>query len=247
MRLDIDRYMPHALVVACFVAMALGAATLNPYVVSFAAAVSLSALIVHKMWGIIEARIFEGTNLVQVFGGFEISGNRSAIISRAANRYTATSAARVVSLGSTTIDRDKIENMIAHTNFPFKLVMHVERVGVARLLERLQTKKGMREIELSRIERPGSGRGLVAANRLKNEISLLEHEIEGIKSGGMPLRLAYYIMTSAVSESRHRAEEEALMQIRGLSSEFDAAFGAKSSLLSGEEMVKMMRFDSAVS
>ncbi|MCL4379449.1 MAG: hypothetical protein M1160_02265 [Candidatus Marsarchaeota archaeon] len=246
MRLDIDKYVPYILITACFVALALGAATLNPYVVSLAAALSLSALVLHKMWGIIEARIFERTNLVQVFSGFELSGNRSVIISRSAKRYTATSAARVVSLGTTVIDREKIENMIAHTNFPFKLVMHVERVGVARLLERLQTRKGLKEIELSRIEDPGSGKGLVSANRLKSEISLLEHEIEGINGGGMPLRLAYYAMTSAVSESRHKAEEEALVQIRSLSSEFDATFGTRSSLLSGEEMVRMMRFDSAV-
>ena len=246
MRLDLDRYIGYVLLAVSAGALAASIATLDQYLIAFTAALALLALLVHKMWSIIEARIFERTNLVQLFNGFELSGSRSAILARVANGYTATSAVKVATLGQSGIDRDRVENLISNTKVPFKLVMHVERVNTPRLLERLETKRGMKEIELSRIEKPGSGKGLVLANRLRGEIALLEHEMDGIKGGGMPLRLAYYIMTSAASENRHKAEEEASLQMRELSAEFDAAFGTRSSLLSGEEMVKLMRFDSVI-
>lgn len=246
MRLNLDKYIAYVLLAVSVGALAASIATLNVYLIAVTAVLALTAILVHKMWGVIEAWVFEKTNLVQLFNGFELSGSRSSMVAKTAGGYTATSAARITTLGQSGIDRGKVEDLISGMGAPFKLIMHVEKVNTPRLLEHMETKKGMKEIELSRIERPGSGKGLVLANRLKSEIALLEHEIDGIKGGGMPLKLAYYIMTSAVSESRHKAEEEAVLQMRELSVEFDAAFGTKSVVLSGEEMVKLMRFDSAI-
>lgn len=242
----IDRYIALVLIATCVVALALSVATLNQYLIAGVATIALAMLLIHKTWNIIEAKVFEKTNLVQLFNGFELSGSRTAILARANNRYTATAAARVTTLGHVEVDRDKVENLVGHVNAPFKLVLQVERLDTSRLLERMQTKRGMKEIALSRIEKPGSGKGLLASGKLHGEIAHLEHEIESIRGGGVPLKLAYYVMTSAGSESRYRAEEEAKLQIRELVSEFDAAFGTKSSILSGEDVLKMMRFDSAV-
>ena len=247
MRFDIYKQTP-LFMAGLSVAVALvSIATLNPYLVAFASCTALGALVACKGWGFIESWIFKHTNLVQLFGGFELCGSRDVVVARSGNGYTATSAAKLTSLGQTEVSRDRIENLIAHVGAPFKLIAHVEKVDVPRMLERLVTKRGMKEIELSRIERPSSGSGLAAAERLKAEIAYLEHEIASIKGGGIPLTLVYYMMTSAYSESRHKAEEEARLQARELTSEFDAIFGTKSSQLSGEDMVRILRFDSVIS
>lgn len=246
MRLNLDKYIAYVLLVVSAGALAASIATLDGYLIAITAALALVAILVHRMWSIIEARLFERTNLVQLFNGFELSGSRSSMLAKTAKGYTATTAARITVLGQSGIDRSKVEDLISGINAPFKLIMHVERVDTPRLLERLETRKGMKEIELSRIERPGSGKGVVLANRLKSEIALLEHEMDGIKGGGMPLKLVYYIMTSAASESRHKAEEDAVLQMRELSAEFDATFGTRSVVLSGEDVVKLMRFDSVI-
>ena len=246
MRFDIYKQTPLFMAGLSVGAALISVVTLSPYLIAFTSCTALTALVAFKGWGFIESWIFKHTNLVQVFGGFELCGSRDVVVARSGSGYTATSAARLTSLGQTEVSRDKVENLIAHVGAPFKLIAHVERIDVQRMLERLVTKKGMKEIELSRIARPSSGRGLAAADRLKAEIAYLDHEIEGINGGGVPLALVYYMMTSAYSESRHKAEEEARLQARELTSEFDAIFGTKSSQLSGEDMVRILRFDSVI-
>jgi len=206
----------------------------------------LATFSIYKMWYLIEAKIIEKTNLVQLFNGFELDGSRSAIISRVANGYTSTSAARVDSLGSVAVDRERVERLIEHLNSPFKLVLQVERFDASKLLERLETKRSIKEIELSRVHGPSSGKGLITSNRLKSEISHLEQEIAGIKGGGMPLKLSYYMMTCATAQSRYKAEELSRMQLGELVSEFDATFGTKSSVLSSDSLLKLMKFDSMI-
>lgn len=240
------RYIEYVFISICIAAFGLSVVTLNVYLISATSVAALISFVIYKTWGVIEAKIFEKSNLVQLFGGFELSGGRYAMIAKRGGNYTATSVARINTLGDVGIDSNKVENLIAHVNAPFKLVLHVEKLNVSRIVEKMETKKGMREIDLARITNPGSGKGLVAASRLKSEIAYLEHEITGIAGGGIPLKLAYYIMTSAISEGRYKAEEESKLQLRELVSEFDATFGTKSSFLSGEELIKAMRFDSVI-
>ena len=246
MEVKAGKYVEYIFISVCVATLGLSVATLNVYLISATSIAALISFVPHKAWGVIEAKIFEKSNLVQLFGGFELSGGRYAIIAKSGERYTATSVARINTLGDVGIDSNKIENLIAHVNAPFKLVLHVEKLNVTRLVEKMETKRGMKEIELARIPNPGSGKGLVTANRLKSEIAYLEHEVAGIAGGGIPLKLAYYIMTSASSEGRYKAEEESKLQLRELISEFDATFGTKSSFLSGEELIKAMRFDSMI-
>ena len=246
MELKAGRYVEYVFIAVCVAALGLSVATLNVYLISATSAAALISFVLYKAWSVIEAKIFENSNLVQLFGGFELSGGRQAIIAKSGDMYTATSVARVDAVGDVEMDTGKIESLIARINAPFKLVLHVEKLNVSRLVGKMETRKGMKEIELARIPSPGSGKGLVAANRLKSEIAYLEHEIAGIAGGGIPLKLAYHIMTSASSEGRYKAEEESKMQLRELVSEFDATFRTKSTFLSGEELVKAMRFDSVI-
>ena len=51
-------------------------------------------------------------------------------------------------------------------------------------------------------------------------------------------------MTSAVSEMPYDAEERAKSQIRELGSQFDALLKARSKLLVGDELLKLLQLDS---
>ncbi len=246
MQLDFAPHVGVILVIISVITLILGIITFNVYLIAITATVTFSTFVFYKLWDLIEAKIFEKTNFIQLFNGFQLGGNRSVAIARHGNAHTATACARVDALGTTDVDRVKIENLIARVNQPFKLVLHVEKVDLSHLLNRMETKKNMKEIELSRVNSVSKGKGLILANRLRSEITYLEHEMDGIRGGGIPLKLAYYIMTSATGENRYSIEEGVKLQLRELTAEFDATFGTKSSLVSGEELINMMRFDSVV-
>ncbi len=236
-------YLQYAPIGASLAAVAAGAVTLNLYIIAFSSAMALACFVSYKLWDLIEAKVFEKTNMIQLFNGFEAGGRRLSATAKYGGRYISTTAARVETLGGVQVDREKIENMIANLGVPFKLVLHVKRINTVKLLEKLQTKKAMQEIGLSRLGGGGQGRNLLKANRLKASIAYLEHEIDEIRGGGVPIGLAYYLLTSAVSESRYRAEELSHAQLRELVSGFDATFGTRSSEVSGNDLINLMKFD----
>ncbi len=245
MELQKDIIIEYMVVAIPALALALSLLTLNEYLIALTGVLALALFVVYELWPIIEAQVFEHTNFIQLFNGFELSGSRTAAIAQTGTGYTATAGARLESLGNTDMDRQKVEKLIANINAPFKMVLQVERLNAVKMLEGLQTKKGIKEIELSRLLNPKTGRGLLTANRLKAEISFLEQEIRSIANGGMPLKLSYYLMTSARAGERHAARQAAELQLKALVPEFDATFGTRSAILSGNDLIELMRLDSA--
>ena len=243
---DRDRFMAYILIGACLLAAALSVLTMRVLVIGATSAVAFASLMTYRIWYIIDAKIFEKSGVVQVLNGFELSGDRSAATCAVNGVYTATAAAVVEALGGVEIDSSRVENLIANLGVPFKIVMSVESLDTKKLMERLQTGKAAKEIRLSRVHNQGSGRGMLTATRLRQEIAFLEGEIRSIGSGGTPLRLVCYIMASAMSESRYKAEETARARLAMVSSEFDAVFNARSRALSNNELVGLLRFDSTL-
>ena len=242
---DRERAATYALLAVSALASALSLVTLNVLLIGVTSVLALLSFFLCKAWYMIDAKLFEKSGVVQVLNGFELSGDRSAATHTEGGLCSATAAVVVEVLGDKEIDREKVENLIAHVGFPFKIVLSVERLDMKSIFERLETGRVEREIRLSRLQNRESGRGMLLAARLKREIELMEEEIRSMKRG-TPLRLVHYIMTSAISESRYRAEELAKSQARELSAEFDAAFNAKSKVVLGAELVGLMRFDSTL-
>ena len=67
-----------------------------------------------------------------------------------------------------------------------------------------------------------------------------------MNTGGTPLKVSQYIMTSSISESRFTAQEAAKSQLRELVSEFGALLGYKSEIIEGDELLRILRFDSGL-
>jgi hypothetical protein len=236
-------YVP--LLVASLMALA-SLITLNIYLIVATSAIAISSFLILKLWYLLEDAIFKRSNFIQVVNGFELSGDRASAMCYVDGLYSATAAGVVEQFGDGKMENDKMESFISHIAAPFKIVFCSERLSVEGLLNRLKTQKGMKEIHLSRIRNQSGGSGMIAANRLRSEISILENEISNIESGGVPIKLSYYIMSVSLSESKLRAEETSKAQIREILSEFDAIFDAKSRVLSGNELINLMRFDSCM-
>jgi len=239
-----DSHIAYVFIALEVIALALAIFTLNFYLILLSSLIALLAFAVYKLWYIIENELFKHTGVIQLLNGYELSDERIAAVIRQDDLYSATAAAIIESIESS-IDKDKLESIIAHLNVPFKLVAHIEKLNTKKLLEKMQTKKSMKEIELSKVGQ-SSGKEVLKANRLKTEIQHLEHELEQISSGGIPLKLVYYIMTSAFANSKYKAVELARAQLRDLTGNFDSVFNSKSRMLQGIELLQMLRFDSVM-
>lgn len=242
MRDTIAFYLVLALSVAAEITSIL---TLNPVAIAFTSSMLVSSVIILKLWYVIEASIFKHTNLIQVFGRFELSGDRISAIRRASGKISATTAVVLHVGGKAEVDKKKIENVISHISYPFKFMMQAERLDLEKLLDKLQTRRKMREIALSRVDH-SSAKNLPLINSIKREIEVLEHDIESISSGDVPLKVSYYIMTTGVSDSVFSAEESAKAQIRELASQFDAILASKSEQVRGSDLIGLLELDSSM-
>jgi hypothetical protein len=223
----------------------IGALLENLYMVMLSIALCFAVFLLRYFKDFIDSFIFKHTNFIQVIDSYEINGDRSAAIRKIGQRYIATSGG-VVSAESGSLDKEKVERLISRFSYPFKFSMVVEKMDSKRLVEALQTKRNMRELELSRLDDASKGKGLAKAALIKRAIEQIEHDIKSINGGYAPLRVLYYIMASAEDERRYTAEEEAKAHIKALLGAFDGTLGSVSSVASGDVLLKMLQVDSMV-
>ena len=209
-----------------------------------ASSVSVAVVyLLYRSWYIMDAVVFRHTNLIKVMGQHQLSKSGWVITRRDGSSYSATAIASISNIKNADLSREAIENIISHTTDPFKYSLVINRVDTGKMLEKLQTVRTRKEIELSRIENRNTGRGQVKADRLKREIEQLGHDISSISVESAPLKLAYYVSTTAVSGNLYAAEERAKAIIAKLSSEFAGALNAEYVILGGQELLSAMEAD----
>ena len=166
-----------------------------------------------------------------------VGGDNYCIINRAGNGYTAIAASALNSGPGGKLDRDKIESIIAKSNSPFKFVVSIERINTKDFMEKLLTKKHIKEIQLSRLDRSSSKSNSIEA-RLKAEISYLTDEIKDFYSGGTPVKVGYYLVVSEYGENAYEAQNGAKLAIKQISELFDSVLGSTSKILKKPDIIK---------
>ena len=219
--------------------------TLNIIVIIINMLLLLFSISFYYFNDIIEDILFKHTNIIEVFNGYELSGSRNTAVFRNNGRVGALAAALINTDNIDELDKVKLEHLIGSINYPFKLVMHVENIDIKKIIEKLQTKKSMREIELSRID-ANDAKNAVRANKIKKEIENIEHDIKNISSGEVPIKISYYVITTAVSDTLLEASEHATMQIKEITAKLDALLSSHSKVLAGNELLALLKLDGGI-
>lgn len=217
--------------------------TLNIALILVCLAAASVLVAFYRLHYLVDALVFRRSNLIQVIDSCELSGERSTAVRKLEGKYCATAAALLKTGPTERIEREKIESIIGNSRCQFRFVMQVEGVDIGKLLDRLNTRMSMDELALGRLSGRNEKGNIVKINRLKREIDHIRNEIDKI-SAAVPLRVSQYIMTSAVSENRFAAQERAKSQIRELAGEFGALLSSKAEILSGNELLEVLKFDS---
>lgn len=220
--------------------LALSIVTFNPYLIILCAVLSFIALFAYFLRDELEALVFKKTNLVQVIDGFELESDRTTATRRTSSGFTATASAVLCGSSENEIKRENIESIIVHSNAPFKFVIHAERMNTTKIIDKLKTERMIKEIYIGKAKSGDSAK----VKALEREAEILEKEINAISSGAIPITVSSYIMTSAFAEGKFAARERARAQIRELSGEFSALLGARFEPVSGNELIRLLKFDS---
>lgn len=217
------------------------------YAMLVAAALLAVIVILHYMKDYVDAFLFRHGNFVEKIGVYELSGEREVAIRRAGNKYIATACVVVrMKDGAGQLERSDVEGLISRLAFPFKFTLAVERVNIKKMLDALQTRRSLKEIELTRIEDANKGRGLARSIRAKRELEILDHDIKSISTGSTPLKVTYYARISAENEKRFAAEEEAISRAKALAAALDGIMSSSSTIAKGRVLESMLLFDTAM-
>lgn len=202
------------------------------------------AIILERGWYLIEPIIFKNTNVVEVIADYQLFGDRKAAIRQVGGVFYATCAACLNPSKIKSIDIENLENIIQSLNIPFKIALQVEQLNTSKLLNNMKTKQYMKESELYRLSKSKPNDPKISA--ISREISQISSDISEISSGKMPLKLAYYLLCSARGDSALRSQDTALGFIKEVTNAFDSIMNARSQILYGDELLRLLRFDSTM-
>ncbi|MGC8567897.1 MAG: hypothetical protein ACP5RP_00790 [Candidatus Micrarchaeia archaeon] len=222
--------------------------TFNAFAVSFEGFVFLCSIIIYKAWDLIYAIMLKKSKAIEIIGNSKIYGSKSVLVRRSNNKFIATCASYIkISNSFSELNKDALEKIISKLEIPFKISLVVHSVDSNKILEMLKTKKRMKEIQYSSLENaPAKGKNSDKIAKLKAEIAALDSDIAQIVGGAKPLSIAYYVLTSAVSESRFHAEEEAKLNIKRLSNEFSSILNSSAIILEGADLARIAEIDSGM-
>lgn len=239
------KLIPYSLIMVEILLLFISMITRSILSIIISAILAFTIFIIYHSWDILESLIFKHTNLIQIIRDYEINGDRNTAIFYIGNDYGSISVAKVYNISGDGIDTIKFEKLIEKVNIPFKIVTQIEKIQTKNIIENIETRKYMKEIAFSKISGK-SPKDRLKMEKLKNELSYLEHEISELYSGGTPLRISYYIMCAATSSDRYTAEKCSLINLNQVTIEFDSSFGTKSKLLNGSELVNTLRLESMI-
>lgn len=245
MKIDWGNFLIYLFLAISIISIIYSIMLVNAYAVMMASFFSITGILTFYFWPFIEAALIKKSNFIQVLGGFELSSGRKSALIKKGGKYHASAACTLEKLEDE-IEREKIEDIISHSDFPFKFSICVKNLDTKSILESIETKKYAKEIELSRLSSSSRNKDTLRSVRLRNTINALSEDIDNIKKGKKPVYLAYYLVAVGSSENKFFAEELAINRLKTIANEFSFAFKAKFNILEGDQLIEILKMDSGV-
>ena len=174
--------------------------------------------------------------VVEVCNGYKISGPFEAGVRKVGKGYKAKAVA-ILNIGKNTAQgTDFLRNFIDNYHEPFGLGIELNEIDKNRILEGLETRRRMKEIELNRIMPANRNK----AGVLRRELEVIGSEIESLRASEKSLEVLMSVTSIARSESEYQALLEASAGIRRVADAFSSASGTGYEILKGERLAEFL-------
>ncbi|MGI0141982.1 MAG: hypothetical protein ACREBF_05050 [Candidatus Micrarchaeales archaeon] len=198
------------------------------------ACVFLAAIAYSKSSHIINPILAKKSGIVLVSEGYRLSENTKVAVKGGSPNYSAVSIALLTPNSKVTNGSEKFEDILSKCRYPFEFCIHVAETDIKKVVDNLQTKRRIKEIELSKTPdaKPDS------SNKLRREIAIIEGELFEITKGQRPTAVLLKLRSRARGRSEGEAANAALSQIEKLCNMFSATYNLGCAILSGEELLQ---------
>ncbi|MGC9099022.1 MAG: hypothetical protein ACP5HW_00525 [Candidatus Micrarchaeia archaeon] len=177
--------------------------------------------------------IIKNSRMLVLSKGYELTANGSSAVRKVGDAYESVSAAFLVidnPLGNISAS---MQPLLEKVHTPFEFSIEIEELSKKKIIDDLETKMHIKEIELSNA-RESDAKNL---NRIKRELSFIENEINTIKNGNKPFNVRFKIKCRAESHSMLEAANTSYKNLEHVAGLFSNALDIDYRVLRGEELL----------
>jgi hypothetical protein len=231
--LDIElqnRGYAYAVYAAAIATLVSGILLRNAYLLAAEALLLLCSVAYLNSGHIINNLVLRKGKAIEVCMGYGLSEDLRSMVKASGNAYIAVSCIAVRSNGAER-NGELLSSLVRNTDFPFEFSLGMEAINQGKVLDRLEEKRRLKEIEISRCDAKRYDR----MNVLRRELGVIESEIRGIRGQKM-LAMRLKLKTFCTAGSSFEAARTSASNAEKLSSAFSSALGFECETLKGERL-----------
>lgn len=185
---------------------------------------------------IINTLVLQKRKIVAVSGSRHLNRNMVSAVRRVGRGYEGVSMALVYIDHTPKSESDLFDALLERVDTPFEFIMSLEPFDKKRVMDGLRTKRGMKEIELSRTDSAEQAK----IGRLKRELAFIDDEIAQLNNGSRPLMTTFELRCSAEADTENEAARESASRVEHVAQIFSSTFDASYTVLKGSEMLSVL-------
>lgn len=232
-----DKSYSYAFYAASLLVFLASIAFRNAYLVALATMLLAAAALYFRSGHIINNFLMKKGRVVEVYNNYRIGENLASAVKRVGNTYFGVACAALRS-GSEEQKGEVLESIVYNTSFPFEFSLGLRGVDRERMLDSLEERRRLKEIEITRSD----SRKLEKLNALRRELNIIENEIRSVREQKM-LALSMRLKTFSSSSDEFEAGREAYRNIEQLASSFSSSLGMECEILNGERLLSELSLE----
>jgi hypothetical protein len=178
--------------------------------------------------------------VIEVYNKYKLSESLSAASKKVGNTYFSVSCA-ILNRVSGDRNGEQICSIVSNTEFPFEFSIGMRSVDKEKILDGLEERRRLKEIEISRADPKKYDK----ANCLRRELGVIEGDIRSIR-GQKPLAMAIRLKTFASSRDENDATIESSQNMERIASAFSSSLGFEHEILKGERLLEELSLERAI-
>jgi len=194
--------------------------------------IALLSIIYLHAGKLINNLLIKNSKVILLSNGYELSSNLYSAVKKDKGFYESVSIAILLVNSQLSNNSLAFEQLLDRVKVPFEYSIELKELNKKHILEELETKLHMKEIQLAS-EKPNSKE----IGRLKREIGIIESEISTINSGGNPFNVEFKIKCRATSTSLIEATSISQRNAELVANLFATSLNVGYRLLKGEELL----------
>lgn len=223
-----NKIYAYAIYIAAIATLVIGAMLRSAPAIAFESVLLLGSVVYLNSGHIVNNIILKRGRVLEVCRGYSLSNDLRSLVKARGNAYTAVSC--IVARSSNVERNGETLNALVHNiDFPFEFSIGMRSIDQERMLDKLEEKRRLKEIEISRCDIKKYDK----VNGLRRELSVIESEIRGIRGQKM-LAIELKLKTFHTAGSSFEAARGSASNAEKIANAFESSLGFECEMLKGE-------------